>query len=303
MYNHLTREKRIALATLLHEGYSRSHIANSLGVHPSTIGRELKRNPRKNGYHATHADVVAIQRRKGSKLKYRKIEQDNSLRRQIVRMLNPLVSPETVAHEVNIHHQTIYSWIRRSEPQLKILLPFKGRKRRRYSTKRQEKQGWTKNVHGIDERPDTHISFEGDTVKGGTKPQLLTHVDMKSLFTLVHKIPDGTADSVHAQMNKEPLFKDTIATYDRGSEFALWQMIEKDLNMKIYFADAHHPWQRGKNENTNGRIRRVFPKGFDFSTITQKDVDKVVYLMNHTKRKSLNWRTPCSVFGRCCTSG
>lgn len=302
MYNHLTREKRIALATLLREGYSHNHIASSLGVHPSTVGRELKRNPYKDGYHATHADVVTMQRRKESKQKYRKIEQDDSLKKRIVDMLHPLVSPEVVAHEVGIHHQTIYSWIRRSELQLKVQLPYKGRKRRRYGTKRQVKQGWTKNVHSIDERPDAEVSFEGDTVKGGTKSQLLTHVEMKSLFTLVHKIPDGTADSVHAQMKKEPLFKDSVGTYDRGSEFALWQMIEKDLNMKIYFARAHHPWQRGKNENTNGRIRRVFPKKFDFSTITQKDVDKVVHLMNHTKRKSLNWRTPCSVFGRCCTS-
>lgn len=302
MYNHLTREKRIALATLLREGYSHNHIASALGVHVSTVGRELKRNPNRNGYHATHADVCAIYRRQESKQKYRKIEQDEILRNTIVSMLHPLVSPEVIAHEVGIHHQTIYDWIYRSEPHLKVRLPYKGRKRRRYGTKRQVKQGWTKHVHSIDERPEAEVSFEGDTVKGGTRAQLLTHVERSSLFTLAHKLPDGTADSVHARMKTEPLFQNSVSTYDRGSEFALWQMIEKDLDMKIYFAHAHHPWERGKNENTNGRFRRIFHKKFDFDTITQKDVDKVVHLMNHTKRKSLNWRTPCSVFGRCCTS-
>lgn len=95
-----------------------------------------------------------------------------------------------------------------------------------------------------------------------------------------------------------------IITYDRGSEFALWKMIEKDTNTSIYFADPYHPWQRGKNENTNGRLRRIYPKGFDFGTITQQELDEVVDLMNHTPRKTLNWRTPAEVFQeRCCSSG
>jgi len=91
-------------------------------------------------------------------------------------------------------------------------------------------------------------------------------------------------------------------TYDRGSEFALWKMIEKDTGTSIYFADAYQPQQRGKNENTNGRLRRVYPKGFDFATISQRELDKVVWKMNHTPRKSLSWQTPSEVYERCCNS-
>ena len=75
-------------------------------------------------------------------------------------------------------------------------------------------------------------------------------------------------------------------TFDRGSCFSLWRRIERDTNATVYFADPHAPWERGTNENTNGRLRRVFPKGFDFDTITQRDIDAVVWIMNHTKRKS-----------------
>ena len=85
-------------------------------------------------------------------------------------------------------------------------------------------------------------------------------------------------------------------TFDRGSAFSLWRMIERDTGATVYFAHPRAPWERGTNENTNGRLRRVFPKGFDFSTITQRDVDRVVLLMNHTKRKCLGWRTPYEVF-------
>jgi len=107
-------------------------------------------------------------------------------------------------------------------------------------------------------------------------------------------LPNGGADAVHAVLKKKPL--DGNIVYDRGSEFALWRMIERDLGVEVFFADPHHPWQRGKNENTNGRLRRVFPKGFDFDTITNRQLQKVVHKMNHTPRKSLGWRTPAEVY-------
>ena len=157
-------------------------------------------------------------------------------------------------------------------------------------------------LKSIHERPQTILSWEGDTVKGSTKSQLLTHVERTSLYTKADLIPNGTADVVHATLRAKPLAG--IITYDRGSEFALWQMIERDVGTPVFFADAHAPWQRGKNENTNGRLRRLFPKRFDFGTMNQKQLDVVIYLMNHTERKSLGFRTPCSVYGRaCCNSG
>ena len=73
-------------------------------------------------------------------------------------------------------------------------------------------------------------------------------------------------------------------------------MLEEELKTEVYFAEPHKPWQRGTNENTNDMLRFFFPKGFDFRTITQEDVDFVVDLLNNRPRKCLGWRTPAEVF-------
>lgn len=301
MHNHLTRDDRVALGALRRAGLSQSEIATQLKVDRSTICRELARNKNKHGsYHALTADIQAKERRKLSKVEYRKI--DEVLGADIEQKLDPLTPPETVAQGLGIHHQTIYSWIYRDRPDLLSELPQRGRKRRRYGSKRTKKQGWTRLVRSIHDRPESPTSWEGDTIKGKTRPRILTHVERKSLYTRADLMPDGTADSVHATLKADPL-AGTI-TYDRGSEFALWAMIERDTGVTTFFADAHHPWQRGKNENTNGRLRRVFPKRMDFSTITQTQLDQVVHKMNHTPRKSLGWKTPAEVYETlCCESG
>lgn len=300
MHRHFNREDRIALGALKRAGLSQAAIGRQLGFNRSTIGRELSRNPKpRGGYHALNADTQAVTRRQQSKQQYRII--DTALGLVIATQLHPLVSPEVIAWRVGIHHQTIYDWIYRERRDLLPKLPQRGRKRRRYGSKRAKKQGWTRLVKSIHDRPQADLSWEGDTVKGGTKPQLLTHVERASLYTRVDLIPNGTADVVQRILKEKPL-SGTI-TYDRGSEFALWQMIERDTKAAVFFADAHAPWQRGKNENTNGRLRRVFPKRFDFGTIDQKQLDVVVHLMNHTERKSLGFKTPCFVYGRgCCGS-
>lgn len=308
MYHQCTRDQRVALAALLRAGYSQNRAAEEVGVHQSTVSRELKRNLLTDGsYHATHADCAARARRRHAKRQYRRIENDAELAQRIERRLHPLVSPEVIAHDEPVSRTTIYAWIERSRQDLRMRLPQRGRKRRRYGSKRAVKQGWTREVRPIDERPVSaeHRSrlghFEGDTMRG-RNGSLLPHVERKSRFTVAALVPNEEADTAyeHAKQLKE--YAPRSITYDRGSSFALWRMIEHALGTAVFFAHARHPWERGTCENTIGRLRRVYPKRFDFSTITQREVNATVRLMNHTKRKCLGWRTPCEVFGRCCTS-
>lgn len=187
-------------------------------------------------------------------------------------------------------------------------LPQRGKKRRRYGTKRAIKQGWTRHVRPIEQRSAGANNrsrlrhFEGDTVrlKGGA---LLTHTDRKSRFEIVHLVKSEEAEVAYeAIINDCQLSQANSITYDRGSTFAWWRMIEKSTGSKVFFANAHHPWERGTNENGNQRLRRCFPKGTKYSNINDEAVARNVWIMNHTKRKCLNWRTPCQVFKGCCTS-
>ncbi len=309
MYTHLTLNNRSALGAMRSAGYSQTEIANVIGVNRSTISRELSRNPSPNGsYHTNNAHNQAKKRRKKSKADCRKIENNHYLEEKITLLLHPIRSPEVIAHDLPVSHQAIYAWIYRSRPDLKIKLPQRGKKRRRYSSKREKKQGWTHDVRSIDERPKeaeyrSKIGhWEGDTIKGSSGA-LLTLTDRKSRYEAAFKLPSQKCDPVQGELKKQGGKLDICSfTFDRGSEFALWRMIEKDTGGKVYFAHARAPWERGSNENSNQRLRRVFPKGFDFSKITQKEVDEVLWIMNHTKRKCLNWQMPCEVYDSCCTS-
>ena len=64
------------------------------------------------------------------------------------------------------------------------------------------------------------------------------------------------------------------------------------IGLRVYFCDPRSPWQRGTNENTNGLIRQYFPKGMDFSHVTDEEVREAQDQLNGRPRETLGWRTP-----------
>ena len=85
-------------------------------------------------------------------------------------------------------------------------------------------------------------------------------------------------------------------TLDNGTENVLHEEITQTCALKIFFAHAYSPWERGANEHVNGLLRRRFPKGIDFRQLTDEDVHREVNRINKTPRQSLNYQTPEQVF-------
>lgn len=301
-HHHLSRDERATLAAMLRAGHAQAECARTLGVHRSTIGRELGRSA--GEYKVFDANKDALNRRRGSKSAKRKIENDKKLEREIVQLLRRGRSPEQISKEVRkVSDETIYAWVERSRKDLAALLPQRGRVRHKYGKDAGEVQGWTKLVRSIETRPKivelrSRVGdWEGDTIVGRDRARLLVHVDRKSRFIVAKIIPNGGADIARAAtVASLKRFPRHTVTYDRGSEFALWKMTEESLRTVIYFAHAHHPWERGTSENSNGLLRRFFPKGTPLGEKLQKDINKAVKLLNHRPRKCLDWKTPCQAY-------
>ena len=86
-------------------------------------------------------------------------------------------------------------------------------------------------------------------------------------------------------------------TPDRGKEFATHADVTAGLGgAQSCFCQPHHPWQKGTNENTNGLIREFFPKGTDFSGVTEGRVREVFGLINDRPRKVLGYRTASEAY-------
>lgn len=312
-YTHFTLKEQICLEEMRKLGKKVTEIAEILGRSKSTISRELKRNSNKQGeYNSWGAYSKAIARRKACVRKAR-IQPRTELYRFINEKLKKFWSPEAIARcwnntnpENRISFTTIYRAIRNGAF---IGITPKSHLRRRGKKKyaHRSKFNTIQPEHTIHERPECiekrerFGDWEGDTVCGGRgKGGLLTLVDRKSRFLIAVLLPNFNSETVRIAMLKalRKLNPQSI-TLDNGAEFAKFREFEQQLNTIVYFADPHSPWQRPTNESTNDQLRFWFPKGFDFRSVTQKEVDRAVAFINNRPRKCLGDKTPYEVF--CCT--
>lgn len=85
-------------------------------------------------------------------------------------------------------------------------------------------------------------------------------------------------------------------TLDNGKETHLHFKLRDGLDMQTFHADPYSSWQRGTNENGNGLLRGYFPKGTDFSKVTDEELEDVVWELNNRPRKVLQYKTAQEVF-------
>jgi len=304
-YKHLSQNERYQIFCLMKEGLNWTEIAKNLGRSTSTISREIVRNKGGRGYRPKQADRLAQERSVGSR-NARRIEPD-VLKAAFDRIAEQL-SPEQVAAELPISHETLYQHIYADKAAGGALwrnLRCQKKRKKRYASG-VERRGQIVGRRPIHERPAnvelrrTVGHWEGDTVIGaGHKQAIVTLVERKSGYAVLMKVNHKTSELVSSAVIKklEPI-RDRVKTitFDNGKEFAEHARIDEALGSKTYFADPFSSWQRGSNENFNGLLRQYIPKKRPLSTVTDEELKMIERRLNNRPRKRLGFKTPNQVF-------
>jgi IS30 family transposase len=335
-YKHLSCEERTMIQLSLEQGCKLRAIARSLHRAPSSISRELRRNGWRapepgakkgpgrpllaGGYRAPLAQNRAS-RLAGTAQQPARLDPQGPLWPQVERLLRARHSPEQIAGilgdmnsdtpALRVSHETIYTALYalpRGQLRADLIACLRqARKSRRPRARGEDRRGGIPNMVSIHDRPaeiDERIvpgHWEGDLIKGARNASsVATLVERTSLFVTLGKMENATADaaviSFSTVLNRIDAQRRLSMTYDQGREMAKHEQLCAATGIKVYFADPHSPWQRGRNENTNGLLRQYMPKGTDLSVFTQAELDDIAWEMNTRPRKSLGWKCPAELF-------
>ena len=317
-YKRLQIEERVVIQTLLSEKRSIDYIAERLGRNRSSIRNEVKKwvvNP-KDRYNAELAQFCAEDDYR-NKRNLDKINSNPKLKAFVYARLRQRDSPEQISGRLkelfpndsimSISHEAIYQHIYRKRQsklskELIALLPY-SHSRRRLNRKVGKNKNRIKDIKRIDLRPQ-HIElreeighWESDLVIGREhKSAIATVVERKTRFVYIIPVKSKhtkiVTKAIATTMKKlNPEFRKTM-THDNGTEMANHKWLTNKTGMEVYFANPYSSWERGTNENTNGLIRRFFPKGTDFSTITNRQLKQAQNNLNNRPRKILGYKTP-----------
>ena len=321
---HLTEAGRGLIAFGVRHRWSKARIARELGVHRATVGRELVRHRVEGVYSARVAQVRTVAGR--ARPQQRKLDRPGHerLRAEVISGLQAHWSPQQIQGELvlrypqdesmRISHETIYQALyvqgrgslRAELAREKVLRS--GRTSRVPASKlapRPRGKSWVGDAT-ITARPaeahDRAIPghWEGDLVLGaGNRTAVITLVERTTRYTMLARLPGRhdaatVTDQLTAMITTLPGHLARTLTWDQGSELAEHARFTVAAGCPVYFCDPHSPWQRGTNENTTGLLREFFPKGTDFTTITDERVAEVERLLNTRPRATLGFHTPAA---------
>lgn len=337
-YHHLTRDDRNKIQALINQVdkngkrlFSNTYIANYLGVHKSTISREL--NKRKSykfmvrlgrmiekPYNATDAHNNYLFKRALSKGEYKLRKYPLMAKFIEDKILIDKWSPDVIVGYMNTHNmfnrngfckitmQSIYNAIRYKIINVKL----KDTRRMKYNPKYEYKESShiskSKIPYSIENRPDEVNNrlvfghFELDTIIGTNKGQhecLITLTERKTRYEMIFKITAKTSDDVVNKFNQIKLFMKRnynkvfkSITTDNGTEFSDFLEIIKGTKTQIYFCHPYCSGEKGTNEKHNSMIRYFIPKKTLIENYSCEDINKIAEWMNNYPRKILNYKTP-----------
>lgn len=310
MYKHLIREQRYQIAALKKAGFGVNKIGSELGISPSTISRELKRNRLFDRYNAEFAQKIADkrQREKTYKCKF-----TPGMQKLVEEKLQRRWSPEQIVGRCKMEHtpmvsvERLYQFIWKDKANGGFFHRYLRHGIKKYG-KRGAKSHLNKiaNKVSIDYRPAIvdqkarEGDWEIDTIIGQHhKGAIVTSVERKTQFTLLAKVDSMHGKKVQrAVINMLAPYKSQVLTItsDNGVEFCGHQHIAKRLEADYYFAHPYSSWERGLIEYQNKLIRQYIPKSTDLKKQTYERILHIQKELNQRPRKKLHFKTPNEVF-------
>jgi len=319
-YYRLTFAEREEISRGLRAGELFSEIAQRLNRCTSTVTREIWHHTKiKLCYRAIPAQKRSEKRNRGGRRS--KIFTNKKLRDYVYGKLKLEWSPEEIANRLRleypqdtamrISHETIYCHIYclpKGELKKELMRGLRRKRRQRYLRRYlHDRKSRIPDAISIDERPKEANSrqvpghWEGDLLMGkelksaiGTLVERTTRLTL--LAPLASKDAAGARNAFARAFKRIPKQFAKTLTYDRGSEMSEHALFTEKTKINVYFADAHCPWQRGTNENTNGLIRQYFPKGTDFAQVSIGQLREAERRLNGRPRKTLGYYTPSEKF-------
>ena len=195
-------------------------------------------------------------------------------------------------------------------------LPVKANKKRDYKkVKRQQARAAAgtsieKRPEEVDKREEFG-HWEMDSVigqRGKSKNTLLVLTERKTRDEIIFKLPDKTAEAVVDALDAlerkwGAMFKQVFKsiTVDNGSEFAYCEELERSIlgegkRTQLYYCHPYSSWERGTNEVTNKMVRRKVPKGTNFDSMTDAEVEEMENWINNYPRRIHGYRSAGELF-------
>lgn len=337
-YKHLSFSDRLKIEAWQKVGTSPRTMADELGVHISTIYRELKRGE----YEHLNSDYTTEQRyspdiaeekyqenlrAKGAGLK---IGTD----REYAAYLEYKVSaekyaPGAILGEIKrkglqfcttISKTTFYRYIE-DGVFLTITnkdLPVKRNKdKQKYDRVKPSRAPRGKSIEKRPAEIAERSSFghwEMDCVVGkkGTKKTFLVLTERYTRYEIIRIMKDHTAASVVKALDGiersygAGLFAKVFQTItiDNGSEFSDYEGLEqscrkKGSRTKVYYCHPYSSYERGSNENQNKMIRRHYPKGVSLDKVTPADTRKLEKWINNYPRGIFDFYSSADLYEAC----
>jgi len=308
-YRRVTAEERELIYRWLREGEAQNEIARRLGRNQGSISREIARNTGLKGYRPKQAHEKAqVQAKRAGPRRF-----TEEVRAEAEARIEEGWTPAIISGRARLEgrpwvcaetiYQHVYADAKAGGTLWKSLPRAKRKRRRRCPRQDSRGRGQIPNQRRIDTRPaevetrQTVGHWEGDLINGANGTgNLATLVERKSRFTLVDRTDSKEAEEVALKIGA--LFKTLpprarrSVTLDNGKEFARHEEIAKDAALDVFFAHPYHSWERGTNENTNGLIRRLYPKKSSFAGIGRAEIRRIDTFLNDRPRKCLGWSTP-----------